>query len=199
MTTNPISEAGIPPSTVATGAAAPASSRPSAAGPQRSAERSGTGRSGGRPFDRSGNRAYRPASGRAGGRRFGRPKVCPLCVEKAKEVDYKDAAKLGRFISDRGRIDTRRRTGMCAKHQRMVSRAIKRARHLALLPYTAEHIHCTGGVGIVERPPRVRLPRREASATAPQTAQAPTPAAQTPMPTSEKEESAQANISAKEA
>ncbi len=55
-------------------------------------------------------------------------------------VDYKDFGFLRRFVSDRGRIETRRKTGSCAKHQRALAQAIKRARHLALLPYTAEHV-----------------------------------------------------------
>jgi small subunit ribosomal protein S18 len=67
-------------------------------------------------------------------------KLCQFCLEKAKSIDYKDIALLRQCISERGRILTRRRTGTCAKHQRMVARAIKRARHLAMLPYTAVHV-----------------------------------------------------------
>jgi small subunit ribosomal protein S18 len=63
-------------------------------------------------------------------------------------IDYKDVARLRRFLSDRARIEPRRKTGVCAKHQRRLSVAIKRARHLALLPFTPEHIRKTGGVGI---------------------------------------------------
>lgn len=74
-------------------------------------------------------------------------KVCPFC-SKQLELDYKDPAKLRPFISDRGKIQSRRRTGCCAKHQRALSVAIKRARHLALLPFTIEHIRKTGGVGL---------------------------------------------------
>jgi len=190
MTTNPTSGASAANAAPATRGTGPAASgRP--AGPR-------TYRQGGpRSDNRSGGRSYR--GGGRGGRRFSRPRVCPLCVEKAKGIDYKDATKLGRFISDRARMDTRRRSGMCAKHQRMVSQAIKRARHLALLPYTASHIHATGGVGIVERPPRMRMPRREPLATASQTPPTNTSMAQIPTPTPEKEESAQANIPAKEA
>jgi small subunit ribosomal protein S18 len=62
-----------------------------------------------------------------------------MCVDKMSLVDYKDFNFLRRFISDRGRIETRRKTGTCAKHQRGLAQAIKRARFLALLPYTAEH------------------------------------------------------------
>ncbi len=70
----------------------------------------------------------------------GRRRPCVICVEKMTFVDYKDFNFLRRFVSDRGRIDTRRKTGTCAKHQRALAQAIKRARHLALLPYTAEHV-----------------------------------------------------------
>jgi len=74
------------------------------------------------------------------GRRFVfRPKVCPFCADRT-EIDYKDAARLRRYISDRARIEPRRRTGICAKHQRRLALAVKRARYLALLPYTPEHI-----------------------------------------------------------
>jgi small subunit ribosomal protein S18 len=75
-------------------------------------------------------------------------KVCSFCSDKIDVVDYKDAGKLRQYISERGKIDPRRKTGTCAKHQRAVSEAIKRARHLALLPYVPDHINKTGGVGI---------------------------------------------------
>ena len=68
----------------------------------------------------------------------GRKKVCAFCVEKAQTIDYKDAAKLRRFTSDRAKILPRRVTGTCAYHQRELTTAIKRARHIALLPYTAD-------------------------------------------------------------
>ena len=67
-------------------------------------------------------------------------KVCTFCGEKNECIDYKDVAKLRQYISERGKIDPRRRTGTCAKHQRAIAVAIKRARHLALLPFTAEHM-----------------------------------------------------------
>jgi small subunit ribosomal protein S18 len=85
-----------------------------------------------------------PASERPRRQRFGRRRVCPVCSDDPKAVDYKDVSFLRRFISERGRIGARRRGGTCAKHQRAVALAIKRARHLALLPYTAEHIRTTG-------------------------------------------------------
>ena len=78
------------------------------------------------------------------GRFAGRRKVCAFCVEHVDIIDYKDPLKLRRYLSDRGKIEPRRKTGTCAKHQRRLSIALKRARHLALLPYTAEHIRLTG-------------------------------------------------------
>jgi len=69
-------------------------------------------------------------------------------MDSIEVIDYKESAKLRRYISDRGKIEPRRKTGTCAKHQRALAEAIKRARHLALLPYVPDHIHKTGGVGI---------------------------------------------------
>jgi small subunit ribosomal protein S18 len=70
--------------------------------------------------------------------RKSRKKVCAFCVEKAENIDYKDVAKLRKFTSDRAKILPRRVTGTCAKHQRELTTAIKRARQVALLPYTAD-------------------------------------------------------------
>lgn len=67
-----------------------------------------------------------------------RKKVCAFCVDKVDYIDYKDAAKLRRFITERGKILPRRISGNCAKHQRQVTVAIKRARNIALLPFTAD-------------------------------------------------------------
>lgn len=67
-----------------------------------------------------------------------RRKVCSFCVDKVEEIDYKDVAKLRKFITERGKILPRRITGTCAKHQRQLTIAIKRARNVALLPFTAE-------------------------------------------------------------
>ena len=67
-----------------------------------------------------------------------RRKPCPYCREKIEQVDYKDLSSLRRFISDRGKIRSRRITGACRRHQNQIARAIKRARELALLPYVAE-------------------------------------------------------------
>ena len=77
-----------------------------------------------------------------------RPKVCFFCRDNIQTIDYKDPAKLSGYISDRGKIEPRRKTGTCARHQRVLTTAIKRARHLALLPYVPEHIRRTGGVGL---------------------------------------------------
>lgn len=67
-----------------------------------------------------------------------RRKVCSFCVDKVEEIDYKDVAKLRRYITERGKILPRRISGNCAKHQRKMTTAIKRARNVALLPFTCE-------------------------------------------------------------
>ncbi|MCD6600035.1 MAG: 30S ribosomal protein S18 [Dehalococcoidia bacterium] len=76
-----------------------------------------------------------------------KPPVCPFCTGKAT-IDYQNASALSQYISSRGKIGSRRRTKACAKHQRKLAQAIKRARFLALLPYAPSHIWETGGVGI---------------------------------------------------
>lgn len=65
-------------------------------------------------------------------------KVCNFCVDKVDHIDYKDIAKLRRYISERAKILPRRITGTCSKHQRQVTLAIKRARHIALLPFSSD-------------------------------------------------------------
>ncbi|MBI4593478.1 MAG: 30S ribosomal protein S18 [Candidatus Rokubacteria bacterium] len=70
-------------------------------------------------------------------RRFGRRKVCKCCVDRVDLVDYKDVRRLRSFISERGKIIPRRISGSCARHQRQLTHAIKRARTVALLPYAA--------------------------------------------------------------
>ena len=67
-----------------------------------------------------------------------RKRVCAFCVDKVDHIDYKDVFKLRKYITERGKILPRRISGNCAKHQRQLTTAIKRARHIALLPYTAE-------------------------------------------------------------
>jgi len=87
----------------------------------------------------------RPGEFGSGGRKFTpRRKVCQFCVDKIKIVDYKDLSRLRRFLSERGKIEPRRKTGTCAAHQRSLNVALKRARELAMLPFTAEHIRITG-------------------------------------------------------
>mgnify|MGYP001776377411 CR=1 FL=1 len=74
----------------------------------------------------------------AGKKPVSRKKVCIFCVDKIDSVDYKDVAKLRKYITEKGKIVPRRMSGVCAKHQRIVTEAIKRAREMALLPYVAE-------------------------------------------------------------
>jgi small subunit ribosomal protein S18 len=80
--------------------------------------------------------------GRGGGRRYGPPirRVCIFCKDPNKKIDYKNGDMLRRYLTERGKIRPRRKIGTCARHQRMLSIAIKRARQLALLPYAPEHI-----------------------------------------------------------
>ena len=126
------------PSAPAPSAPAP---RPSAEGarprPPETARRPYEGRP--RPYDRSRSRD-RDGGRRGGDSRFRRPKrkICAFCVDKVTHIDYKDYNRLRNFVSDRGKILKRRQTGTCARHQRALARAIKRARHLALLPFVAE-------------------------------------------------------------
>lgn len=99
--------------------------------------------------NRSGNERQRRSGQRSGGGRTRyqsrgrftrRRKVCAFCLEKTKAIDYKDVTTLRRFLTDRSKIKSRRKTGTCARHQRRLAIAVKRARHLALLPFTAEQI-----------------------------------------------------------
>jgi small subunit ribosomal protein S18 len=96
----------------------------------------GGGRFGGGDRDDRGDRGDRGGEEGGRGRGFGRRKVCRFCAEKAAKVDYKDQGQLKYFLTERGKIIPRRISGNCAKHQRDVATAIKRARVLALLPYT---------------------------------------------------------------
>lgn len=136
----------------------PAAPRPggtSAPGGGTSAPGTGAPRPAGGGYRPGGGGGYRPGGGggrpggggggRPGGfRRGGRPryyarrKVCNFCVDKVKHIDYKETEKFRRFLSDRHKIEARRKTGVCAKHQRALSTAIKRARHLALIPFTPD-------------------------------------------------------------
>ena len=72
-------------------------------------------------------------------------RVCIFCAENSKQIDYKQTDTLKRFLTERGQIRPRRKTNLCTKHQRRLSTAVKRARFMALLPYTGEHIRLHGG------------------------------------------------------
>jgi small subunit ribosomal protein S18 len=127
----------------------PQAERPAEAAPPRAERPAPEGRTESGPGGDRGDRGDRGDDrGERGGdrrrRHFGRRKVCTFCVEKVDRVDYKDPMRLRRFLSDRARIEPRRKTGTCAKHQRWLAVALKRARHLALLPYSPEHIRASG-------------------------------------------------------
>ncbi len=133
----------------------------------------------------------RPGEFGAGRKFTPRRKVCQFCVDKIKEVDYKDLGRLRRFLSERGKIEPRRKTGTCAAHQRSLNVALKRARQLALLPFTAEHIRVTG---VLVREPGAppfrggRGPRPEVEV--PETPEAPEPTTdgQAPAPSTDSPE-----------
>ena len=79
-----------------------------------------------------------------GARYIPKRRVCSFCADKVEEIDYKDPVSLRRYIWGGGKIGPRRKSGTCAKHQRALAVAIKRARHLALLPYVPAHVHKIG-------------------------------------------------------
>ena len=89
-------------------------------------------------FDKT-NKADGPARKRVGGGMRRRKKVCVFCGKENNEIDYKDVAKLRKYVSERGKILPRRITGTCAKHQRMLSNAIKKARESSLIGYVFEN------------------------------------------------------------
>ena len=99
-------------------------------------ERSGGGRGGGGGRDRGPREDRGGGDMERGGRGFGRRKVCRYCADKNLKVDYKNAADLKYFVTERGKIVPRRISGNCARHQREVATAIKRGRQVALLPFT---------------------------------------------------------------
>lgn len=90
------------------------------------------------PDDDRPSRDDRGPQGRHGGRRFRRRKVCRFCVDKVDYIDFKDVKLLSGYVPERSKILPRRISGACAPHQRMLAEAIKRARNIALLPYTAD-------------------------------------------------------------
>ena len=94
------------------------------------------GRAGGGGEGRGGDGRGRRGGG-GGGRYMPRRKVCAFCVDNIDDVDYKDIARLRRHVAERGKIEPRRKLGTCARHQRSLTVAIKRARHVALLPFTS--------------------------------------------------------------
>ena len=100
-----------------------------------------------REFKKASNRGGRISRVRQGGNFAAKVAICPFCSGKVR-IDYKDGSTLSQYISTRGKIESRQRTKACAKHQRRLSQAIKRARFLALLPCAPSHIWKTGGVGL---------------------------------------------------
>lgn len=89
-------------------------------------------------MERDRDRDSRDRGGFKGGMKRGRKKVCMFCIDRAEKIDYKDITKLKKCLSERSKILPRRVTGACAFHQRELTIAIKRARHLALLPYISD-------------------------------------------------------------
>ena len=96
------------------------------------------GMGGGRP---GGGGGGRPGGGARRGRPryYSRRKICGFCVDRIEYIDYKDTDRFRRYMTDRWKIESRRKTGVCAKHQRALATAIKRARHLALIPFSPDH------------------------------------------------------------
>lgn len=93
----------------------------------------------GQKRDRGNRDSYDKGEGKGGMRmRRLKRKVCAFCVDKLDDIDYKDIARIRKFISERGKILPRRISGNCAKHQRQLTVAVKRARHIALIPYTSD-------------------------------------------------------------
>jgi small subunit ribosomal protein S18 len=84
------------------------------------------------------NNAGDSKMGGRGGMRRAKRKICAFCADKVESIDYKDLMKLRKYLSEKGKILPRRISGSCAKHQRQLTIAIKRARHIALLPYTTD-------------------------------------------------------------
>ncbi len=120
----------------------PAQQPPRPGGPPPRPEAGGPPRQG---FQRPGGGG--PPQRRRGGRPryYARRKLCAFCVDHIKEIDYKQVDRLRRFLSDRCKIESRRKTGVCSKHQRALSTAIKRARALAMLPFSPAHTIPGGG------------------------------------------------------
>jgi small subunit ribosomal protein S18 len=110
---------------------------PQAASTPAPSQGGGYPRSGGRP---AGGPGGRPAGGAGGrGKFFRRKKVCKFCTEKIDAIPYRDVRLLQGFVAERGKIVPRRLTGVCTTHQRRLTRAIKQARNIALLPFATRH------------------------------------------------------------
>jgi small subunit ribosomal protein S18 len=118
-----------------------ASGSDSSSAPSPSQPRYGGGRPAGGPGGRpQGGPGGRPQGGPGGrGKFFRRKKVCKFCTEKIDAVPYRDVRLLQGFVAERGKIVPRRLTGVCTKHQRRLTRAIKQARNIALLPFATRH------------------------------------------------------------
>jgi small subunit ribosomal protein S18 len=115
----------------------PESTPASSSGPGSSSGSSSGPRSGGRP---GGGPGGRPSGGPGGrGKFFRRKKVCKFCTEKIDAIPYRDVRLLQGFVAERGKIVPRRLTGVCTTHQRRLTRAIKQARNIALLPFATRH------------------------------------------------------------
>ncbi len=97
----------------------------------------GGGRSGGRSADSRGGRDFQEGREGRGGGKFFRKKTCRFCEERVSLIDFKEIDRLAKFMTEKGKIIPQRISGNCAKHQRMLSRAVKRARHAALVPFQA--------------------------------------------------------------
>lgn len=137
------------------------------------------------PAPRTGG--FRPRRGRP--RFIPKRKVCFFCANKNEVIDYKNTDKLRSYVSERGKIDPRRRTGTCARHQRELATAIKRARHLALLPFVADHVF-PPAFGSSPKPAAKAAPAEETKAAVaketPETKEA--PVAEVKEPVEKKEE-----------
>ncbi len=123
------------PTTTPAPAGAPGATGPAPTGPRPFGDRGPSDRG---PGDRGPGGPRREARPRREKGRRPKRRVCSFCVDKIKDIDYKDVSKLRRYLTERGKILPRRISGNCAKHQRQLTLAIKRARNIALLPFTQE-------------------------------------------------------------
>ncbi|MGA2808451.1 MAG: 30S ribosomal protein S18 [Terracidiphilus sp.] len=137
----PETGAAAPQATSGTESSTGPSSGPSAGPTSSPSSGSSSGSSSGpRPGGRSGGPGGRPSGGPGGrGKFFRRKKVCKFCTEKIDAIPYRDVRLLQGFVAERGKIVPRRLTGVCTKHQRRLTRAIKQARNIALLPFATRH------------------------------------------------------------